>query len=222
MWILYHQWLCPFSRKLRVYFQEKGVNFTLQLEKPWERRKEFLALNPRGSLPIVQNEENIVIIGSQVIAEYMEETLEGRSFIGSTALERAEIRRLVDWFEETFYFDVTKPLLNEKIYKRLLKTGEPNSKILRAARHNIHTHLDYIGWLALKRDWLGGEALTLADITAASQLSCLDYLGDVPWSEHKDAKHWYARIKSRPSFRALLNDIMPGFKPSADYGNLDF
>jgi glutathione S-transferase len=64
--------------------------------------------------------------------------------------------------------------------------------------------------------------LTLADLMAAAQLSAIDYLGDVPWDAHEGAKDWYARLKSRPSFRALLADNLPGAPPPPHYADLDF
>ena len=70
--------------------------------------------------------------------------------------------------------------------------------------------------------WLAGDRLTLADLTAAAHLSCVDYLGDVPWDQYEEAKTWYARIKSRPSFRPLLADYIPGLAPAPIYADLDF
>ena len=62
----------------------------------------------------------------------------------------------------------------------------------------------------------------LMNNAAAAHLSTVDYLGDVPWKEHEEAKDWYARVKSRPSFRALLEDNVPGAPPQRHYANLDF
>ena len=94
--------------------------------------------------------------------------------------------------------------------------------MIRAARHNIRYHLAYIGWLVRARDWLAGNELTYADLAAAAHLSAADYLGDVPWSEDETAKNWYARLKSRPSFRPLLAETMAGIPPSKTYADLDF
>ena len=142
--------------------------------------------------------------------------------MGGKPYEKAEVRRLVAWFDRKFHQEVTDRLVNEKVMKRFLGLGEPNSQIIRAAQQNIHTHLDYITFLTDRRHWLAGEVMTLADIAAAAHLSALDYLGDVPWSEHKSAKHWYARIKSRPSLRPILSDAIPGLPAPKHYSNLDF
>jgi glutathione S-transferase len=106
--------------------------------------------------------------------------------------------------------------------KRFLGLGEPNSVAVRAGYANLRYHLDYIGWLAERRRFLAGDQFGLADIAAAAQLSTLDYIGDVPWDEYEAARHWYARIKSRPSFRPILSDHIPGAPPPRHYADLDF
>jgi glutathione S-transferase len=93
---------------------------------------------------------------------------------------------------------------------------------IRAARSNVRYHLKYIGYLIATRNWLAGDELTYADLAAAAHLSVADYLGDVPWDEDKTAREWYARVKSRPAFRALLSDRVPGMVASAHYADLDF
>ena len=70
--------------------------------------------------------------------------------------------------------------------------------------------------------YLAGETFTLADVTAAAHLSVIDYLGDVPWESYKNAKLWYSKIKSRPSFKDILRDSIKGILPAKHYANLDF
>ena len=219
---LYHIWLNPFSRKVRIMLGEKKLDFAMEVEPVWERRTEFLALNPAGEVPVLVEPDNTVLSDSSAICEYLEEQSPEPNLMGGKPYEKAEVRRLVAWFDRKFHQEVTDMLVNEKVMKRFLGLGEPDSRIIRAAQQNIHTHLDYITFLTDRRHWLAGEVMTLADIAAAAHLSALDYLGDVPWSEHKSAKHWYARIKSRPSLRPILSDAIPGLPAPKHYSNLDF
>ena len=129
---------------------------------------------------------------------------------------------MVAWFDVKFQREVTANLIGEKILKRFMRRGQPDSRAIRAGKTNIHTHLDYIGWLTERRTWLAGDHFSLADIAAGAHLSAVDYLGDVPWDEHEASKIWYARIKSRPSFRAILADHIPGAPPPRHYADLDF
>jgi glutathione S-transferase len=219
---LYHFCLQPASRKLRVLLKEKGLEFELQAENAWERRDAFLALNHAGETPVLVEADGTTVVDSAAIAEYLEEIHPTPGFLGATPAARAEVRRLVGWFDAKFNREVTANLLDQKILRRLKGDGGPDSQAIRAGNSNIHYHLEYIAWLADRRRWLAGDEFSLADITAAAHLSALDYIGDVPWERHAGAKDWYARVKSRPSFRPLLADQVPGVAPPAHYTDLDF
>ena len=107
-----------------------------------------------------------------------------------------------------------------------MKPGEggrpPDMKAIHAGNQNLRFHMQYIDYLAARRNWLAGDRISFADLAGAAHLSCIDYLGDVAWEEFPHAKTWYARIKSRPAFRPLLIDQVPGMPPSSTYVDLDF
>ncbi len=222
MRILYHLPLDSGCRKIRLLLKEKDLAFELKTEKTWERREGFLRLNPAGEVPVLIEGDGTIIPDHRVIVEYLEEAYTESDFLGEGVHTRAEARRLANWFDEKFGEEVTENLVSEKIFKRFLKLGEPNSGVVRAGHANIHYHLEYIAWLTERRRWLAGERFSIADITAAAHISTVDYLGDVPWSKHPVAKDWYARVKSRPSMRALLADYLPGAAPPKHYADLDF
>ena len=222
MRILYHLWMSPQCRKVRVALLEKRLEFDLRAENVWERRDEFLALNPASDIPVLVETDGTALSGSDAICEFLDEVHPEPPLIGHQPIARAEVRRLVHWFDEKFNAEVTENLVGEKMTKRYLGKGGPSSKAVRAGHANIHSHLDYIGYLTERRTWLAGDDFSLADIAAAAHLSSIDYLGDVPWAEHEEAKNWYARIKSRPSFRSILEDNIPGAPPQKHYANLDF
>lgn len=222
MRMLYHFWLCPQSRKVRIVLKEKGLDFGLELERPWELREGYLEVNPAGTTPLLVEENGAHVCDGQTICEYLDEAYPDRRMLGFDPLSRAETRRVVAWFDQKFALEVGEPLVGEKLLKRLTRGGEPVSAAIRAGQHNLHIHLDYIGYLAERRTWLAGDEFGLADIAAGAHLSCIDYLGDVPWDQHPPARDWYARIKSRPAFRPLLADHIPGFPPPKHYADLDF
>lgn len=219
---LYHLPLCPFSRKVRLALGEKRLEVELIEEKTWERRLDFLRLNPAGDTPVLVEPTGAALADHAAIVEYLEETGPEPHLLPTDPLERAEARRLVGWFDRKFNAEVTEALVAERAMKRIMRAGVPDSARIKAGAKAIKLHLDYIGWLVERRHWLAGERLTLADFAAAAHLSCLDYLGDVPWEVSDAAKDWYARVKSRPCFRAVLADHVPGFPPPPHYADLDF
>jgi glutathione S-transferase len=230
MLTLFHHPFCPHSRFTRLALGEYGLTPRLVEEPVWERREEFLILNPSGTTPVLVEEGKPPVPGATIIAEYLDETrgaeLGDRRFLPQEHGARIEVRRLTSWFNDKFFAEVSGPLTMERFYKRRIPIdqggGSPDTDIIRAVRINIRHHLAYIGWLARTRDWLAGDRLSYADLAAAGHLSAVDYLGDVPWNEDETAKGWYARVKSRPSFRPLLAETMAGIPPAASYADLDF
>jgi glutathione S-transferase len=230
MYTLFHHPFCPQSRFVRLALGEYGLDLRLVEERVWERREAFLALNPAGTTPVLVAEDQPTIPGAAVIAEYLDEThgaeFDQRRLMPTTTTERVEVRRLMAWFHEKFFEEASNPLVTERIYKRFMSEedggGAPAADVIRAAKANVRYHLAYIGWLARTRNYLAGDRITYADLAAAAHLSAIDYLGDVPWIEDDAAKAWYARVKSRPSFRPLLSEWLAGVPASRTYVDLDF
>ena len=229
---LTHFKLCPTSRSIRLLLGELDVLATLTEELPWQWRPAFLALNPSGSLPVLELDDGLVVAGAYAISEYLGELVRrappddrARDPFPGSDEDRAEVRRLVDWFHGKLAHEVSREMLREKIEGRLrpeLSRQQPDAQLLRALRSNLRYHLSYISYLADQRRWLAGDELSFADMAAAGQLSCLDYLDEVPWQEYPAAQAWYVRLKSRPSFRPLLVDRISGIVPPLHYDNLDF
>jgi glutathione S-transferase len=219
---LYHLPLSPYARKVRLVLAEKRLPVELHVEKPWERRPEYLELNPAGTVPTLVEDNGMVIPDSAVICEYLDEAYPENPLMGDTIVERVEVRRLAAWFDGKFAAEVTQNLLGEKYMRQQARRGNPEPAAIRTGYTALRYHLDYLGWLAENREWLAGQHLSLADFAAAAHLSCLDYIGDVDWRLSKPAKDWYARIKSRPGFRTLLTDRVPGMNPPEHYVDLDF
>ena len=222
MRLLYHLPLSPFSRKVRLVLAEKRLPFELQVEKVWERREEYLEMNAACTVPTLVEENGLVVPDSGVICEYLEEAYPDTPLMGRTLAERVEVRRLVAWFDGKFADEVTRNLLGERFMKRLFGRGNPDAGALRAGYGNLRHHLTYIGWLAENRTWLAGASLSYADFAAAGHLSALDFASDVDWTVSAAVRDWYAKVKSRPSFRALLADRVPGVTPPGHYADLDF
>ena len=219
---LYHLPFSANSRLVRIALSEKQIDVKLIVEPVWERRTSFLSLNPEGQVPVFLTGQNISLSGASVIIEWLEDISSEHSLIGNDINFRAEARRIMLWFNNKFSLEVESSIVYEKIMKVFMGKGNPDTNILRVGRKNLITHMQYINWLSKNRDWLAGNSYSIADISAAANLSILDYLGEINWREYSFAKEWYARVKSRPSFRSVLLDKIPGLLPPKYYSDLDF
>ena len=222
---LYHFPLDPASRQVRLALGEKRLPFSDVPVRYWERPPEFTTLNPSGVTPVlveIRGGVRLVVCESRAILEHLEEQEPEPALLGREPPERAEARRLLQWFDRKFEFEVGSLLLHEKMEKRLLGLGAPDLTNLRAGRDALRGHLAYIEGLLSERDWMAGKRLSLADFAGAAQLSVIDYFGDVPWRDYPATKTWYMKLKSRPCFRPLLGDRWPGLAPAVHYVDLDF
>ena len=181
----HHEWqrciIIPFAR-IRASSgscsARSGSRSELKEERVWERRREFLALNPAGTTPVLSEESIAAVPGASVIAEYLDETrglaLGSGGCCRKTPTSRVEVRRLMGWFLDKFDAEVSSFLVTEKVYKRFMSSAEgggaPDMVAIRAARTNLRYHLKYIGWLLAERNWLAGPRMTYADLAAAAQL----------------------------------------------------
>jgi glutathione S-transferase len=218
---LFHVPLSPFCRKIRLSLAEKKIEVELVEERYWEADPDFLRRNPAGKVPVLRL-DGIMMSESAAICEYIEETRPEPSLLPRDPVQRLEVRRLVTWFDDKFHHEVTSKLLYERVNKKMMKAGYPDSKNVKAGARAIKFHLGYLTWLLNHRRWLAGDVMTLADFAAAAHLSSLDYISDVDWNSCPEVKDWYAKIKSRPAFRSILADQVPGFTPPRHYNDLDF
>ena len=218
---LYHVPLSPFCRKVRLSLAEKKIEVELVEERYWEKEADFLRRNPAGKLPVLRL-DGMLMAESAPICEYIEETRPNPPLMPKSPEERLEVRRIVSWFDDKFHNEVTSKLVYERVNKKITGAGYPDSTNVKSGAKAIKYHIDYMSWLLDHRRWLAGDQMTLADFAAAAHLSCLDYISDVDWNRSAAVKDWYAKIKSRPAFRSILADQVPGFRPPAHYTDLDF
>ena len=221
MVLLIHHAVSPYCRKIRIALSEKKMLFVLKDEEPWNLSPDIYKLNPAGELPIFLSDGNVVA-GNYAISEFLEDISHEVRLLPEDVKARAEVRRLTEWFDEKFYREVYRNIVMEKIHKRFAKGLAPDSRILKIGLNNLNFHLEYIDWLCERNNYLAGEDISLADITAAAHLSIIDYLGDVPWDGYRNAKVWYSKMKSRPSFKDILKDNIKGVLPAKHYADLDF
>ena len=218
---LYHFPLSPFCRKVRLSLAEKKIEVELIEERYWEPDADFLRRNPAGKVPILKMNGQ-TYSDSTAICELLEEIHPENPLLPTDPQQRYEVRRLVAWFDDKFHQEVTSKLLMERVYRKVMGLGYPDSKNVKGGLKAIKYHLDYMTWLLDQRRWLAGDKMSLADFAAAAHLSSLDYVSDVDWNRSEIVKDWYAKIKSRPAFRSILADQVSGNRPSNHYADLDF
>ena len=220
MWRLFHQTLCPFSRTVRLVIGERRLAYEL-IEVGPDGETRPARTGYRNTLPrLCDPVRNITLTGSWSICEYLDETAPGPCMLIGAAEQRAEIRRLVAWADQSFYEQVTQPALSARLPGWANRRTRIEGSLASASRH-ADDLLDELEGLLDRRTWLAGPTISLADLAIAAQISVADYLSVIDWSGHSHAHIWYSVIKSRRSFQPLLVDRVEGVVPPFHYTRID-
>lgn len=222
---LLHHKLDPSSRLVRLLATEYAVPLDLQEISHWKRPSELLALSPSGILPVFLEENFVPVVGPLALINLIEDRFAPENVAGLIQTDpsiRYEMWRMYEWVSDKFANEVVNYVLDEKIGKREKGEGTPDTSVLRVAKANMAEHMNYFNWLVASRSWLAGGQMSIADFALSAHLSSLDYLNEIDWNTYPQLKVWYARLKSRPSFRPLLLDHLVGTPPALHYTDLDF
>lgn len=217
---LFHYPLDAFGRIIRIFLYERSLDYQPIEEYPWNRKKIFSENHMFSDLPTLVENDTLVIQGAYSIVEYIEYNYRAQN--KGSIRNKIEIDRITSLFNIYFFAEVTNKVIYEKITKKYIEKAAPDSSSIRKGSQNIAKYFEYIAWLMNRRNWLAGDDFSLADISAAAHVSCLDYVDSIEWEKFPEVKDWYVRVKSRPSFREILNDKIPNIKPPEHYVNLDF
>lgn len=224
MLVIHARTLDPLSRAARVALREKQAMFHVREVAPFEADAVLLALQPEGRTPVLVDDSwgaGGAISEPFAAFEYLEDLYPAPPLFPGGPLERAAARSLAHQAARAFG-PAVEALVTEKARKRILRQGAPDTTVLRRESEVIHDLLAQAGAAADRAGWLTGARLSLADIVAAAHVSVLDFIDVIRWDSVPEARTWYARIKSRPSFRPLLGDALPGLAVPAHYADPDF
>jgi len=211
---LTHLVFSPASRLARLMLGEKRLVVDPQT-----------AEDAGAHLPLLIELDGSRYEGLWAIVDHLEGAYPEDPLIPENAAERAEALRWLDWTMAVLGERVTRKIVYEKASPRVTgapSRSTPDMNVIRSGRETLRELMPKLGAMVEQRGNLAGRICTIADLALAAQLSALDYFGEAPWDATPAMKEWYVRMKSRPSFRSLLADRVPGQPPVAQYAELDF
>jgi glutathione S-transferase len=211
---LTHLLLAPSSRLARLVIAEKRLSYDLTTSE-----------DHQAHLPVLTETDGTRREGLWAIIDHLEGSYSEVPLTPEDPEARAESLRWLDWAMGPFHDRVTQRIVYEKAAPRFtgaLARRTPDMNVIRGGRDALKPALAEIGKAAETNGNLVARECSLGDLAVAAHLSALDYFGEIPWTEFAPACEWYVRIKSRPSFRSLLSDRVPGQPPALHYAELDF
>ena len=193
----------PNPRVVKLFMAEKGIEIpevTIDLRGGENRRAPYnVDVNPAGQTPALQLDDGSVLTEITAICEYLEERFPETPLIGTTAEERANTRmwtRRVD-------IKICEPLTNGFRYAEGLPLFETRMRCLPEAAAGLKAVAqDGIAWLdplIANRDYIVGDALSLADLMLFAFLDFGASVGQPIDPAFIHIVRWYEGMKSRPS-----------------------
>jgi glutathione S-transferase len=177
-----------------------------------------------GHLPVFVDLDGTRCEGLWAIVDHLEGSYPDQPMTPEGPVARTETLRLLDWAMGPLFETVTRKIVFEKGSQRYTGTRvtrAPDMEVVRGGREALKPALTMLGDAAEMHGYLASRECSLGDLAVAAHLSALDYFGEVPWSDYPAIAEWYMRMKSRPSFRSLLADRIPGQPPVAHYSDPD-
>jgi len=211
---LIHLTLSPASRLARLMVGEKRLACD-----------PVLSEDSQLHLPVFTDLDGTTVTGLWALVDHLEGTYSDHPLMPEETTARSLALRWLDWAFGPFQDQITRRIVFEKAAPRFTGAAQrsaPDMNVIRQGREALKVALKKVGDAADANGNLATRECTIADLAAVAHLSALDYFGEVPWSEFPQTAEWYIRIKSRPAFRTLLNDKVPGQPPTASYAELDF
>ncbi|MCU0667878.1 MAG: glutathione S-transferase family protein [Myxococcota bacterium] len=199
---LYDFHYAPNPRKVRVYLAEKGLSIPLvpvNLMQGEQNAPAFLAKNPMGGLPVLELDDGTCLRESLAIIEYLEELHPAPPMIGTTPLERAQVRAIERTADLGLVGGVARVFHNTL---SVLPGREPNPEMAAIARRDLERPSRHLAsLLGDGRAFLAGDRVTIADCTAfaAIEFARTGNLA-IAWPDALAA--WFDRFRERPSAAA--------------------
>lgn len=203
--VLKTRMICPKSWKCLFLLSEHDIKF----------QQEHITLNTeiieQVTSPLIDEKDELFYIFSNL-----------KTFISENEL--GNVGSVINDIEGVFLYNVVLPMRFERIIKPLVYRTMSNIEKLNELRKDLKKSLIKYSKKLDIIDWFSQEKFGYADITISSAIAVLDYLGEIPWQleELKQLYHWYLKIKSKTTFKPILNESCPGLKPFFKFTQIDF
>jgi glutathione S-transferase len=200
----------PNPRRARIIVAEKGLDIPLvkvDLYRMEQLSAEFLAINPYGTLPVLETDDGTYLTENVAICRYLEELHPEPVLMGSSAIEKALVLNWNNIVEQTGFISVAETLRNwSPGFRNRVFPGAVDypqmPELIDRGRQRTEQFFDHMEQRLQHSPFLAGEQFSLADI---SLLTITDFAGWVeinPQASRPALARWYETVAERPSMTA--------------------
>jgi glutathione S-transferase len=197
---LYDFPMSPRARKPRIVLAEKGLQYekvNVDITKGEQKKPEYLAINPYGKVPALQD-NGTTVYESSIIMEYLNDKYPNPPLMPADPGQRARARVLMH-YGDTVYDGAFASIVGEVFFK---PKGQADQNVIAKAKQDLNACFERLERELGNNDYLLGSALTLADICFVNWAPLFGPLQvEVP-SQCSKVSAWLKRLQERPSVKA--------------------
>jgi len=201
----------PYAWRALLALESKGFEYEslrMDPEQGTHKEPQFLAINPRGQVPVLQDGD-VVVYESLAIMEYLEHLRPDPNLMGSNAIEAAAVMQCISEFDNYVFkalFEIVRPIL--------FTDENPQLADLESAMAATHRELQLFEDRLSVSHYLASNRVTAADLSFVPVLQYLlraaekqtvsdDGLGFLPLDKtYPKIAAWQQRIEALPAYDA--------------------
>jgi len=200
---LYDSRMAPNPRRVRIFLAEKGIELPVvqvDIGKAENRRPEFLAKNPMGTLPVLELDDGTCIAETVAICRYFERTQAEPPLMGTGAKGEA----VVEMWQRRMELEVALPIMQvfrntHEFFKGRIPQVPEYGEV---CRRMVVKRLEWLDQELAGREFVAGDRYTIADITALCGIDFGKPTGIRVAPEWKHLARWHEAVSARPSAKA--------------------
>lgn len=188
------------ARRVQMFCEECDIPYTYQTVDVMNGEQytpEYLALNPNGKVPVIEDDD-FVLWESNTIMRYLAAKHKAESWYPSEAKARSQVDQWLDWSQTRLGPEAGKIMFNTHF------AGENgNKQAIEDGKKWLLKILPVMDDLLSKQPYLCGKSITLADLSAVTNIAYLE-MCRYELEEYPAVNKWYNNMKQRPSFIATV------------------
>lgn len=164
----------------------------VDLQKGEQRTPQFLALNPNHRVPVLED-DGFILWESYAIMQYLADKTPRQTVYPAETRARADVNRWLFWSGQ--HFSPGIGILNwEHVIKGMLGLGAADPAEIQRGEQLVREYAGILDAHLSDRDWICGEALSLADLAIAAPLAAT-VPAKLPVAELSHLRRWFGQVQ---------------------------
>lgn len=197
---LYHHPYSSNARRVTMVADHLGIKLDLveiNLGSADDRRR-LAEVNPNSKIPVLLD-DGFMLTESCAIMQYLADSKPGQTLYPHDPLARADVNRWLFWSSQHFA-PAIGVIVWQNVWKKMVEGADPDPVELARGTRELERFAPVLDAHLAGREWLCGDALTLADFAVAAPLMYIE-LGHVPVAPYANLLAWFGRVRQLPAWR---------------------